>query len=99
MVEYAASNFQGKIEYDSRMEAYFEIAELRELLAAVIEPAEIGLGLIVDNLVGADVPPLGESLPTNFALVWTFSSVSSLMCLELFVSRDSGGRSVFCIYL
>lgn len=81
MVEYTASNFRGKIEHDSRMEAYLKIAELCELLAAVIEPAEVGLGLIVDDLVGANVPSLGESLPADFALVWTFSSVSSFMGL------------------
>jgi hypothetical protein len=99
LVEYTTGNFQGKIEHDSGVEAYFEIAELCELLAAVIEPAEVGLGLIMDDLVSADVPTLGESLPTDFALVWTFSSVSSFMCLEFLVSRVGGVEFVFCVYL
>jgi hypothetical protein len=80
--------FQGRRQrHDSRVEAYFEISELRELLATVIKTTEVGLGLIVDDLVGADVPALSESLPADFAMVWTFSSVSSFMCLELSVSR------------
>ena len=64
------------------VEAYFEVAELRELLAAVIETTEIGLRLIVDDLMGADVSSLGEFLPTDFALVWTLSSVPPFVRLS-----------------
>ena len=88
LVEYPTSNFQGKIRRDSIVEAYLEIAELRKLLAAVIETTEVGLRLIVDDLVGANVPALGEPLPTNFALVWAFSSVPSFVGLEVLVSQD-----------
>ena len=81
------------------METYFEITELRELLAAIIETTEIGLRLIVDDLVGADVPALRESLPTDFTMVWAFSSVPSFMCLKFFVSQDRETEIVFCNYL
>jgi hypothetical protein len=77
--------FQGK-RHDSRIEAHLEITELRELLTAFIETTEVGLGLIVNDLVGADVPALGKSLPANFALVWTFSGMPSFVCLEISVS-------------
>lgn len=60
---------------------YFEIAELSELLAAVVESAEVGLGLIVYDLVGSYVATLCESFPADFALVWSFTSVSSLVSL------------------
>jgi hypothetical protein len=70
------------------VETYFEIAELRELLAAIIETAEVGLRLIVNDLVGADLPALRESLPTDFTMVWAFSGVPSFVCLKLFVSQD-----------
>lgn len=38
-----ARDLQGKMLYDSIVESYFEIAEFRELLAAVIETAGFGL--------------------------------------------------------
>jgi hypothetical protein len=94
------ATFQGKRKrHDLRVEAYFEIAELRKLLAAVIETTEVRLGLIVDDLVGADIPALRESLPADLAMVWTFSSVPSFVRLEFSVSRDRAGESGFCIYL
>jgi hypothetical protein len=80
-VEYTTRKFSGE-KHDSEVEAYFEIAELRELLAAVIETAEVGLGLIVDDFVGAYISALGESLPTDFAMIWTFSSMPSFVCLQ-----------------
>jgi len=69
------------------------------LLAAVIETTEVRLGLIVDDLVGANVPTLRESLPADLAMVWTFSSVPSFVRLEFSVSRDRAGESGLCIYL
>ena len=43
----------------------------------------------MDDLVGAHVAALGESFTTDFAVVWTFSGMPSLVCLEFSVSRDS----------
>lgn len=77
--------------------AYFEITKLRELLAAVIETTQVGLGLIVDNLVSADIPSLGESLAADFALVWTFPGMPPFVCLEFYVSRDNAQELVFYI--
>ena len=81
MVEYTQATLQWK-RHDSRGKAYFEIAELRELFATVIETTEVGLGLIMDDLVRADIPSLGESLSADFAVVWALSSVSSFVCLN-----------------
>jgi hypothetical protein len=64
------------------MEAYFEVAELCELLATVVETAKVGFGLIVDNLVGTHVTTLGESLAADLAEIWAFSCVPSLVCLN-----------------
>jgi hypothetical protein len=65
---------------------YFEITKLGELLAAIIEATEVGLGLFVDDFVGADIPTLGKSLPTDFTRVWAFSSVSSFVSLKFLIS-------------
>jgi hypothetical protein len=59
-----------------------EIAELGELFAAFIETAEVGLGLIVDDLVGTYVSTLGKSLAADFTSVWAFSGVSSFVSLS-----------------
>lgn len=80
-VEYTTRTRSGG-KHDSEVETYFEIAELRELLAAVIETAEVRLGLIVDDFVGADISALGESLSTDFAMIWTLSSMPSFMSLQ-----------------
>jgi hypothetical protein len=87
LVEYTTRKFSGENRHDSGVEAYLEIAKLRELLAAVIETTEVGLGLIMDDLVGAYIPTLGESLPADFAMIWSFSSMASFVCLEFFVSH------------
>lgn len=65
------------------------------MLAAVVESTEIGLGLIMDDLVGAHVAALGESFATDFAVVWTFSGMPSLVCLEFSVSQDSVEELLF----
>ena len=70
------------------METYFEITELREFFAAIIETTEIGLRFIVNDLVGVDIPALRESLSTNVTCVWAFSSVPSFVRLKFFVSQD-----------
>jgi hypothetical protein len=58
-----------------------QIAELRELLATFVEAAEIGLGLVVNDLVCADVATLSESFATVIALEWSFASMAAFMCL------------------
>ncbi len=55
--------------YEFYIEAYFEVAELCELLAILIETIKVGLRLIVDDPIGVDIPALSESLPTDFTLV------------------------------
>jgi len=77
----------------------FKIAELRELLATVIETTQVGLRLIVDNLVGADVPALGESFPTDFALVWAFSSVPSFVRLQISKLGETTATSRFLAWV
>jgi hypothetical protein len=62
-----------------------EIAELGELFAALIETAEVGLGLIVDDLVGTYVSTLGKSLAADFTSVWAFSGVPSFVSLSRYV--------------
>lgn len=42
---------------------------------AVIETTFIGLGLSVDDLVGADICSSGESLAADFAKVRTFTGM------------------------
>lgn len=66
----------------SARRTYLEIAELGELLAAVIKATEVGLGLIVHDFVRSDVAALGKSLSADFALVWSFTGVSTFMGLE-----------------
>jgi hypothetical protein len=56
------------------------------LLAAVIKTIEVRLRLIVNDLVGADIPALSEFLPIDFTLVRAFSNMSSFVRLKVFVS-------------
>ena len=58
-----------------------EVSELGEGLAAVIESAEVWFGLIVNDLVGADVAALGEPLATDIACKWSVTGMSSLVGL------------------
>jgi hypothetical protein len=81
------------------VETYFEITKLRELLAVIIETIEIRLRLIVNDLVGADVLALRESLLISFILVWTFFSVLSFVCLKFFVNQDGEIEIIFYTYL
>jgi hypothetical protein len=71
-----------------------EIAELGELFAAFIETAEVGLGLIVDDLVGTYVSTLGKSLAADFTSVWAFSGVSSFVSLSRCVVSMTMGPNV-----
>ena len=52
-----------------------------ELLTTLVEAAEVRLGLLVNNLVSTNVSALGESLPTDVAVVWSLASMASLMGL------------------
>lgn len=54
-----------------------------ELLATLVEAAKIRLGLLVDDLVSTNISALGESLPTDIAVVWSLAGVASLMGLYL----------------
>ena len=62
--------------------SYLEIAQLRKLLTTVIEATEVGLGLVMDDLVGANVASLSKSLSADFTLVWTFASMSTFVSLK-----------------
>ena len=61
---------------------YLEIAQLGKLLTTVVEATEVGLGLVMDDLVGANVASLSKSLSADFTLVWAFASVSTLVSLK-----------------
>jgi hypothetical protein len=58
-----------------------QVSKLSELLAAVIKSASKWLYLLVDNFVCPHISTLREGLATDVALVWTLSSVTSLMSL------------------
>jgi hypothetical protein len=77
------SSWEGDLRYGDRAGTIsnLEVSELRELLATLIEAAEIWLGLLMNDLVSTNVPTLGESFAANFALVWTFACMASLMGL------------------
>jgi hypothetical protein len=60
---------------------YLKIAELGELLAAVVQSASEGLDLLMDDLVRTNVPTLRKGFTTNVALIRAFTSVASLMSL------------------
>ena len=60
---------------------HLEVSELSEQFAAVIESAEVGLGPIMNDLVGTYIAALGETFPTDLAVIWALSSMSSFMCL------------------
>jgi hypothetical protein len=51
----------------------------------------------VDDLVGADIPSVGELLAADFAVVWTFPGMASFVCLNFYISRDNAWELVFYI--
>jgi hypothetical protein len=71
-----------------------EVAELSELLAALVELARVGLDLLVDDLVGADVAPLGECLVADFARVGSLACVSTFMSLFRISLLSYGSKAV-----
>ena len=66
----------------SKTRTYLKVPKLGKWRAAVIESADIWLGLIVDDLMGADVAPLSEFLSTDVARKWSLTSMASLMGLQ-----------------
>jgi hypothetical protein len=62
---------------------YLEIAELGELLAAVVKAADERLGGRVHNHVGAHVAALGKALAAQGALVRTLAGVATLVGLHM----------------
>lgn len=61
--------------------SYLQISKLRELLPAVVKSTDIRLRFLVRDLVGTNVPPLGEPLVAYFARKGFFSSVTSFVSL------------------
>jgi len=72
-----------------------EVSKLGELLAAVIESAEIWFGCIVNDLVGANISALSEPLSTDFAWVWSFACMATLVSLEVSKLRETSTTSRF----
>jgi hypothetical protein len=66
----------------SKSRTYLKVPKLGEWLAAVIESADVWLGLIVDDLMGADIAPLSEFLSTDVARKWSLTSMASLVSLQ-----------------
>lgn len=60
-----------------------QVAELGELLVALVKAAGEGFGGCVDNLVCSNVTALGECLAAELAAVGPFASVSAFVCLEV----------------
>jgi hypothetical protein len=65
----------------SKNRTNLEVSELREELAAVVESAGVGFGLIVDGLVDADIAALCEFLAADIACMWLFTSMAPLVGL------------------
>lgn len=61
----------------------FQIAELREVFAAVVESARVGLCCCVHNLVCAHVAVLCECFAADFAVIGAFAGVTSFVGLEV----------------
>ena len=61
----------------------FQVAELGEVLAAVVQLASVGLCGRVHDLVRSDVSVLGEGLAADVAVVGSFAGVSSFVGLEV----------------
>ena len=79
MVGSPTADFRGRL--CPHENSYLEIAQLGKLLATVVEPAQVRLGLVVDDLVGAHVTALSEPFPTDFAMIWTLPGVAAFVSL------------------
>jgi hypothetical protein len=60
---------------------YLQVAQLSELLAAVIELAGEGLDLLMHNFVRSYIATLCEGFTTYIATVGPLPGVAPLMCL------------------
>jgi hypothetical protein len=66
-----------------------EVSKLGEWLAAVVQFADVRFSVIVNDLVGADVAALRESLPTDGTRKRSLARVASLVGLERSQSRGA----------
>jgi len=66
-----------------------QVSQLCKLLVACIKFASEGLGGRMHDLVGAHISSLRKCLATNITTVRSFSSVSSLVSLEIAQLRES----------
>lgn len=62
--------------------SHLQVAQLCKLLAAVVELAGKRLVLLVNNLVRPNISTLSKRLAADITTVWSFPSVSSLVCLK-----------------
>ena len=67
----------------ARREPDFEIPELRELFATILEFTQERFDLLMHDLMGPNVAPLGESFATMVTRIRAFPSVPTLMCLNM----------------
>ena len=68
--------------------SYLEIAKLSELFSAIIQLARKRFYLLMHDFMCSNIAALSECLSTDVALVWSFSSVASLVCLPRRVSNS-----------
>lgn len=60
---------------------YLEISQLRKLFATLFEFADKGFGVVMDDLVGADIASLSKAFPADVAIVRPFACVTAFMGL------------------
>jgi hypothetical protein len=65
-----------------RATAYFQVAQLSELLSTIIKLAGERLDLLVNNLMSTHIATLRKGLTTDVATIRALACVSSLMCLQ-----------------
>jgi hypothetical protein len=65
--------------------SYLEIAQLSELLPTVFEFTNERFGLVMDDLMCANVSSLSETLATDLAVVRPLTGVAAFMSLVTFV--------------
>jgi hypothetical protein len=61
----------------------FQIAQLREMLPALVQLAGVRLRRRVDDFVGADISVLRESFPADVAVVGALAGVPPLVGFEV----------------
>lgn len=78
---------------------YLEVAELSELLPALVQSASEGLDLLVDDLVRSNIAALSEGLAANVAVVWSFSGVSPFVSLAGVSENDQTSIAILTLRL